>query len=203
MCWRFGVGATPDAVVIAGDLYDRAVPPKAQAVALLDDVLTELAAMRVPVVAISGNHDSTERVEFGARLMATGGVHLYGMARPDTAPLVLRDAAVGVYLPVRVADPATVRIEFGAESVRDYATLFAAQHARLQAQVPAGSRSVTYWRMRLSPAAKGPHPNGRFRSAVHRRCRGRLLRSMITRCSVTCIARNRSGSRISATAVRC
>lgn len=132
----------PDAVVIAGDLYDRAVPP-AQAVALLDDVLTELAAMRVPVVAISGNHDSTERVEFGARLMATGGVHLYGMARPDTAPLVLHDAAGPVYIcPFAFADPATVRIEFGAESVRDYATLFAAQHARLRAQVPAGSRSV-------------------------------------------------------------
>ena len=60
--------ARPDALVVAGDVYDRAVPPT-EAVALLDDFLCRVADLGVPVVAIAGNHDSAERVAFGARLL--------------------------------------------------------------------------------------------------------------------------------------
>ena len=59
----------PDAVVIAGDIYDRAVP-SAEAVELFDSFLTELAGRHIPVLAIAGNHDSPERIAFGAGLMA-------------------------------------------------------------------------------------------------------------------------------------
>ena len=58
-----------DAVLLAGDLYDKPVPP-AEAVRLLDWFLTELADRKLPVFAISGNHDSAERVAFGAHLLA-------------------------------------------------------------------------------------------------------------------------------------
>ena len=55
----------PDALIVAGDLYDRAVPPP-KAVALLDDILTRLAELAVPVIAVAGNHDSAvERLSFG------------------------------------------------------------------------------------------------------------------------------------------
>jgi exonuclease SbcD len=60
----------PDAVLVAGDIYDRSVPP-ADAVRLLDDTLTRLVVgLRTPVFVIAGNHDGPDRLSFGARLMA-------------------------------------------------------------------------------------------------------------------------------------
>ena len=57
----------PDAVLIAGDVYDKSVP-SAEAVTLLDDFLCRLAERNLPVLIISGNHDSPERLAFGGRL---------------------------------------------------------------------------------------------------------------------------------------
>ena len=59
--------STPvDGVLLAGDLYDKPVPP-AEAVRLLDWFLTQLAERRLPVFAISGNHDSADRIAFGCK----------------------------------------------------------------------------------------------------------------------------------------
>ena len=60
-----------DGVLLAGDLYDKPVPP-AEAVRLLDWFLTQLAARGLPVFAISGNHDSADRVAFGSALLPCG-----------------------------------------------------------------------------------------------------------------------------------
>ncbi len=65
----------PDAVVIAGDVYDRAVP-SAEAVELFDDFLSALSEKGFPTLIIFGNHDSPERVAFGSRLMKTSGIYL-------------------------------------------------------------------------------------------------------------------------------
>jgi predicted phosphodiesterase len=65
----------PDAVLIAGDVYDKSVP-SAEAVTLLDDFLHRLAQRKLPVLIISGNHDSPERLAFGNRLMELGGIHI-------------------------------------------------------------------------------------------------------------------------------
>ena len=66
----------PDAVLIAGDIFDRSVPP-ADAVELLDDILHRLIiGLGVPVVLIPGNHDDARRLAFGARLLAGGGLHI-------------------------------------------------------------------------------------------------------------------------------
>lgn len=81
----------PDAVVIAGDIYDRAVP-SAEAVELFDSFLTELAGRRIPVLAIAGNHDSPERIAFGAGLMAPSGVHLSPVYNGRVEPVTLSDA---------------------------------------------------------------------------------------------------------------
>ena len=68
----------PAAVIVAGDLYDRAVPPT-EAVELLDHVLTEIVVGKgVPVVAIAGNHDSAVRVGFAAALLRERGLHMTG-----------------------------------------------------------------------------------------------------------------------------
>lgn len=81
----------PDAVVIAGDIYDRAVP-SAEAVELFDSFLTELAGRHIPVLAIAGNHDSPERIAFGAGLMAPSGVHLSPVYNGRVEPVTLSDA---------------------------------------------------------------------------------------------------------------
>jgi exonuclease SbcD len=67
----------PDAVVIAGDVYDRTVPG-IEAVRLFDDFLTELASMNVTVMIISGNHDSPERLNFASRLLSDKKVFICG-----------------------------------------------------------------------------------------------------------------------------
>jgi len=66
----------PSAVLVAGDVFDRAVPP-AEAVELLDDILHAIVrGAGVPVVVIPGNHDAAARLSFGARLLAAGGLHI-------------------------------------------------------------------------------------------------------------------------------
>ncbi len=86
-----------DLVVVAGDVYDRALPP-VDAVALADDALHRLAASRARVVVTSGNHDSARRLGFNARLVDAAGVHL----RTD---------------PARVAEPVLVDDEHGPVAV--------------------------------------------------------------------------------------
>ncbi|MBR4039542.1 MAG: exonuclease SbcCD subunit D [Clostridia bacterium] len=68
-------GHRPDALLISGDVYDKSVP-SAEAVTLFDDFLFRLARRRLPVLIISGNHDSPERLAFGNRLMEGAGIHL-------------------------------------------------------------------------------------------------------------------------------
>ena len=65
----------PDAVLIAGDVYDKSVP-SAEAVAVLDDFLVALSARNTRTFVLSGNHDSAERIAFGGRLMEPSGVHV-------------------------------------------------------------------------------------------------------------------------------
>ena len=64
-----------DAILVAGDIYDRAVP-SADAVSVADEIFTNLAATGAKIIAISGNHDSADRLHFGSRFMAGGGLHI-------------------------------------------------------------------------------------------------------------------------------
>ena len=80
----------PDAVVIAGDIYDKSVPP-AEAVTLFDEFLCRLAKRDLPVLIISGNHDSPERLAFGGRLMEGAGIHLSPVYDGKVEPVTLSD----------------------------------------------------------------------------------------------------------------
>lgn len=64
-----------DGVLLAGDIYDKQVP-SAEAVQVLDDFLTKMAEKKIPVFAVSGNHDSAERIAFGAQLMNSRGIYM-------------------------------------------------------------------------------------------------------------------------------
>lgn len=81
----------PDGVLIAGDVYDKTVPP-AEAVQLFDDFLCRLAAQKRQVFVISGNHDSPERIAFGARLMDISGIHMSPVFQGKIIPISLEDA---------------------------------------------------------------------------------------------------------------
>ena len=79
-----------DAVLIAGDVYDKSIP-SAEAVTLLDDFLCRLAQRNIPVFLISGNHDSPERLAFGNRLMEDRGVHISPVYDGNLASISLED----------------------------------------------------------------------------------------------------------------
>ncbi len=133
-----------DAVLVAGDVYDRAVPPLA-AVELFDDALHRLAGLGVPTVMISGNHDSARRLGVGSGLMRQAGIHLRTDPAHCADPVVLRDAhgEVALYgLPY--LEPALVKEEFGARRA-DHAQVLGAAMDRVRDDLagrPAGTRSV-------------------------------------------------------------
>ena len=110
----------PDAVIIAGDVYDKAVP-SAEAVQLFDDFLYQLSCRALQVFIISGNHDSPERIAFGGRLMGTAGVHLSPVYNGKVEPIVLSDAfgTINVYL-LPFIKPAHVRRYFPDETIESY-----------------------------------------------------------------------------------
>ena len=81
---------TPKAIVIAGDVYDRAAP-SGDAVELLDYMLTKLAEMDIPVMLIAGNHDSGQRLSFGHSLLAKQNIHISGTAEKKLDHVTLED----------------------------------------------------------------------------------------------------------------
>ena len=137
-------GERVDAVVVAGDVYDRAVPPL-PAVELFDDVLHRLAALGIPTVMISGNHDSARRLGVGARLMERSGIHLRTDPAGCGTPVVLDDAHGQVaFYGLPYLEPALVREQFGAPRPDHEAVLGAAMD-RVRADLagrPPGTRSV-------------------------------------------------------------
>ena len=98
-----------DGVMIAGDIYDKPVP-SAEAVQVFDWFLTELADRGKKVYAVSGNHDSAERIAFGAQLMRGRGVYVSPVYRGETAKYTLTDAygKINIYL-LPFIKPAVVR----------------------------------------------------------------------------------------------
>lgn len=133
-----------DAVLVAGDVYDRAVPPLS-AVELFDRALHRLAEARVPTVMISGNHDSARRLGVGAGLIDHAGIHLRTDPAHCATPVVLSDAHGDVaFYGLPYLEPALVRDEFKAPKAGHEAVLSAALD-RVRADLatrPDGTRSV-------------------------------------------------------------
>lgn len=86
-----------DALVIAGDIYDRAIPP-GEAVSLFDQFLTKLSDQEIQIIMISGNHDSPERISFGEHLLCARGVHIAGVWNRQAKRVLLGDTEF-VFLP--------------------------------------------------------------------------------------------------------
>ncbi|MFJ2706290.1 exonuclease SbcCD subunit D [Streptomyces sp. NPDC087428] len=129
-----------DAVLVAGDVYDRAVPPLS-AVQLFDDALHRLAAAGVPTVMISGNHDSARRLGVGAGLIGRAGIHLRTDPAHCGTPVVLADAHGDVaFYGLPYLEPALVKDLFKAERSGHEAVLTAAMD---QVRADLGTRADT------------------------------------------------------------
>ena len=137
LSWLLGqaVSRRADAVVVAGDIYDRAIPA-ADAVALLDRTLLAFAQARIPVVLISGNHDSAVRLGFGAGLSEAAGIHLRTRAADLARPVIVPDAHgdVGIYgIPYLLPDAVMAELE----AERSHAAVLAAAAGRIRADATA------------------------------------------------------------------
>ncbi len=135
-----------DAVLIAGDVYDRAIPP-VDAVTLYDQTLARLSAAGVRVILISGNHDSASRLGVHGALTAAVGVHLRTRRGTLAEPVVLHDdhGQVAIYgipylepavgIPELAAAPGTAEAAGQARAPRDHATVLGAATALIRADV--------------------------------------------------------------------
>lgn len=111
----------PDAIIIAGDLYDRAVPPT-DAIHLLDDVLQSIVIdLEIPVLAIAGNHDSPSRLHFASSMMKETGLYMAGTMSPTFEPVVLEDEHGDVHFHlIPYTDPSIVRNMLEDDSIRTH-----------------------------------------------------------------------------------
>ena len=110
----------PDAVLIAGDIYDKPVP-SVEAVELFDDFLKQLSRQKLQVFIISGNHDSPERMAFAAELIEASGIHIAPVYGGKVEPVSLRDAygTVNIYM-LPFIKPVHVRSVFPEEKAESY-----------------------------------------------------------------------------------
>ena len=134
----------PDGVLIAGDVYDKSVP-SVEAVGLLDGFLTELRARGVPVLLISGNHDSPERLAFGGRVMDSCGIHISPVYDGALAPVTLHDefGPVHVWL-LPFVKPAHVRRWFPDADIESYTDAMAEAVAHMDIDTAARNVLVTH-----------------------------------------------------------
>ncbi len=107
----------PDAIVIAGDLYDRSVPPT-EAVDLLDEILFKINIdMKIPIVAIAGNHDSAERLSFGTSWYKHSKLHIHGKTAMDIEGIQIE--GVNFYC-VPFSEPGVIRQLHGDDSIHTH-----------------------------------------------------------------------------------
>ena len=154
-----------EAVLIAGDIYDRSVPP-VQAVELLNETLERLIREAgQQVILIAGNHDNPERLGFASRLLAREGLHIIGPLRPDTPPVVLTDEDGPVYFaPLTYGEPLAARAvlaepeppETNTAPLQTHEEVVQRQIELLLAQIPPDARKVALAHVFLTGAAPSP-----------------------------------------------
>jgi exonuclease SbcD len=145
----------PDAVIIAGDLYDRAVPPT-EAVQLLDEVLeTIVLRLRIPVLAIAGNHDSPGRLDFASGIMKAAGLHMAGELRVPFERVTLRDehGDVHVHL-IPYAEPSIVRHVLQDDTIRTHDDAMRAITERIRESIDPASRHVIVAHAYVTPGGE-------------------------------------------------
>ena len=184
----------PAAVLVAGDIYDRGVPPP-EAVELLNDVLERIVrGLGVPVVMIAGNHDSPTRLGFGSRLLAAEGLHIAGpppaRRRPLRAVRRRRRPTAGAGRAVRRPHRRARRSWPSPTPLSRLTSRPCAPWWRAPARPCRPARAPCSSATPSWPAPRSPTPNGRSPSAAPAPCRRRCSPASTTSPSVTCTARS-------------
>jgi exonuclease SbcD len=141
---RLAESSQADAVVIAGDVFDRAVPPP-DAVRLLDNIVARLALdLRVAVVMIAGNHDSAARLEYLSELARRTGVHVVGRVGREVRPAEVtgRDGTQVRFWPLAYTDPENARDEMGRDDIHTHEEAIVAQLETIARAAGNGARDV-------------------------------------------------------------
>lgn len=129
-----------DGVLIAGDVYDKSVP-SAEAVQVFDEFLTRLSGMKMPVFIISGNHDSAERLSFGAELLKESGIYISKVYDGKMKCVELEDEYGPVYVHLLpFLKPAIVRHALENEEIVTYQE--AVEAALVQSEIDMRKRNV-------------------------------------------------------------
>ncbi len=138
----------PSVVLLSGDIYDRSVPP-ADAVRVFDEVLSKIILeLKTPVIAIAGNHDSPERIGYGAGLLEKQGLHITGMLSLPVKPVVLTDQFGEIYFyPIPYTEPETLRFLLrdtadAEKEIRTHVQVMEYLVADIEAKHPKGKRAV-------------------------------------------------------------
>ncbi len=132
----------PDALLIAGDIYDRATPP-GEAIDLLDDTLASILELGVPVIVIAGNHDGPQLINYGSRLFAARSLFVYGKVVEQVQCVTLNDNWGPVHFyPLPYAEPLAIQQALGDEAITNHQTAVATWKARVFAEHPRDERAV-------------------------------------------------------------
>ncbi len=117
----------PDVLIIAGDLYDRAVPSR-DSMALVDDTLSQIILeLGIPTIVIGGNHDGRERLEFGSGILSKKGLYMIGRYTPDVNPIILEaEDGPTAFWPVPFIKPIEYRDVMNLDATPDYDAMYAA-----------------------------------------------------------------------------
>lgn len=131
----------PDAIIIAGDIYDRSVPP-IDAVNLFDEIIFKLVEKKIPVLCISGNHDGAARLNFGSRLFERSNFFIETLPNENPKTVALSDNFGEVYFSlIPFFSPLEMQGKISAEKIdAETANKFYLSEARKK--IPAGKRSV-------------------------------------------------------------
>lgn len=122
----------PDALIIAGDIYDRAIPP-VEAVELFSEFTQSvLMDLGIPIIAMAGNHDSAERIQFASKLLSGNKLHIIGKSKKGYEKVILEDdhGEVAFYV-IPYTDPAYIRSWYGVDTIKTHDDAFEAIIGRI------------------------------------------------------------------------
>lgn len=133
----------PDVVIVSGDVYDRAIPPT-DAVSMLDDTLCRLILTNdIPVILIGGNHDSPQRLQFGARLVESLKLYVFGTVPDHRRFVQMYDEGGAVcFYAMPYLEPVVARQCFGDQGITTHQAAIAAWTGRVKEAHQDGVRSV-------------------------------------------------------------
>ena len=172
----------PDALLIAGDLYDRQIA-SVDAIHLFDELIDALCERNIPAVIISGNHDSPDRIAVGKSLLARHGIHIITELKDAFTPVEIGNIQI---FPLPYFENAQMRDFLGDETLRGAGACMRAAVEKME----------TCWsRTALRRGPPPPIPKAAFSSAARAMCRRMSSPRLTMRRSGTCTRRKGQATR--------